>query len=275
VAGLAQQVRVTAFRGDTGWIGYPMISGRWYTGAGQADVPTYFLAATGTAIGDTVTITFAGRQIPVRIVGQVFDSDNGGLALLTDWRTLAGADRRMAPSQYDVGLRPGTSPAAYAQALSGALGPAYDVRTTDSSRGLPVILGLIGTLTLLLALVAGLGVLNTVLLQTRERAHDLGIFKAVGMTPRQTIAMVVCSVAVTGLVAGLAAIPAGIGLLRSLVPAMGAAAGTGVPASFLNVYNAGELAALALSGVVIAVAGALPPATWAAGVTTASALRAE
>ena len=58
--------------------------------------------------------------------------------------------------------------------------------------------GLIGTLTLMLAMVAGLGVLNTIVLSTRERVHDLGVFKAVGMTPRQTIAMVVCWVAGTG-----------------------------------------------------------------------------
>jgi putative ABC transport system permease protein len=38
----------------------------------------------------------------------------------------------------------------------------------------------------------------------------MGVFRAVGMTPRQTIAMVVCSVAGIGLVAGVAAIPAGI-----------------------------------------------------------------
>jgi putative ABC transport system permease protein len=50
-------------------------------------------------------------------------------------------------------------------------------------------------LTLLIAVVAGLGVLNTVVLQTRERVHDLGVFKAVGMTPGQTIAMVVSTVA--------------------------------------------------------------------------------
>jgi putative ABC transport system permease protein len=46
--------------------------------------------------------------------------------------------------------------------------------------------------------VAALGVLNTVVLMTRERAHDLGVFKAVGMTPRQAIAMVVTTVAATG-----------------------------------------------------------------------------
>ncbi|MGC1281870.1 MAG: hypothetical protein WA895_02950, partial [Streptosporangiaceae bacterium] len=72
-----------------------------------------------------------------------------------------------------------------------------------------------------------------------------------------------------------AAIPVGIAALRSLVPVMGAAAGTGMPPSYLDVYSAAELAGLALAGVVIAVAGALLPATWAARNTTSSVLRAE
>jgi putative ABC transport system permease protein len=137
------------------------------------------------------------------------------------------------------------------------------------------VLALVGSLALLLAVAAGLGVLSTVMLQTRERAYHMGVFRAVGMTPRQTIAMVVCSVAGIGLVAGLVAIPAGIALVRYLVPAMGAAAGTGMPPSYLDVYSGGELAGLVLAGVAIAVAGALLPAAWAAGSSTSSVLRAE
>jgi putative ABC transport system permease protein len=137
------------------------------------------------------------------------------------------------------------------------------------------VIGLISILTLLLAAVAGLGVLNTVVLQTRERVHDLGVFKAVGMTPRQAIVMVVCSVAGPGLVAGLIAIPAGIALHQYVLPRMAAAAGTDLPSSFLNVYSDPELAILALAGVVIAAIGALLPAGWAAETSTASALRAE
>jgi putative ABC transport system permease protein len=48
-----------------------------------------------------------------------------------------------------------------------------------------------------------------------------------------------------------------------------------MPPSYLDVYSAAELAGLALAGVVIAVAGALLPATWAARNTTSSVLRAE
>ena len=176
---------------------------------------------------------------------------------------------------YDVALRPGTSAAAYTQALQQRLGPAYAVMPNHRDQGLPIILGLIGTLTLLLAIVAGLGVLNTVVLNTRERVHDLGVFKAIGMTPRQAIAMVVCWVAGIGLVAGLIAVPAGIAVHHYVLPAMAAAANVGLPASFLNVYGGWQVAVLALAGLAIAVAGALLPASWAAATRTATALRAE
>lgn len=84
---------------------------------------------------------------------------------------------------------------------------------------------------------------------------DLGIFKAIGMTPRQTIATVVCSVAGTGLVAGLLAVPAGMAVHRYVLPVMAHAAGTGIPASYLAVYRAWEIAVLALTGLIIAAAG--------------------
>jgi putative ABC transport system permease protein len=275
VAGLSPQVALTAFRGDASWTGYGLVSGHWYTGPGQVEAATGFLTDTGKTVGDTVTLTFGSRQVTARIVGQVFDTDNNGLALITGWQTLAGADHSLAVDQYDVGLRPGTSATAYAQALGKRLGPAYLVNVNGRDQGFAVVLTLIGTLTLLLAFVAGLGVLNTVVLNTRERVHDLGVFKAVGMTPRQTTAMVVCWVAGTGLLAGLVAVPAGMALHRYVLPAMAAAANVSLPPSYLNVYGAGEMAALALAGLVIAVLAALLPAGWAARTRTATALRTE
>ncbi len=273
VAGLSPQVALTAFQGNASWTGYAMISGHWYTGPGQAVVGTGFLNDTGKSVGDTVTIGSGSRLVPVKIVGQVFDTHNNGAAMLTDWQTLARAEPGVTPSVYDVALRPGFSATSYVHALR--LGSPYGVNLTGRDGGLPVVIGLIGTLTLLLAIVAGLGVLNTVVLHTRERVHDLGVFKAIGMTPRQAIAMVVCWVAGIGLVAGLIAVPAGIALHHYVLPVMAAAANTGLPASFLHVYGGWQVAALALAGLVIAVAGALLPAGWAAATKTATALRAE
>ena len=39
VAGQSGQFPLTAFRGTAAWTGYPMISGHWYTGPGQASCP--------------------------------------------------------------------------------------------------------------------------------------------------------------------------------------------------------------------------------------------
>jgi putative ABC transport system permease protein len=275
VVGLTGQVDLTAFRGDAHWTGYDLISGHWYTGAGQAVVPTNFLTVTGTAVGDTVTVAYNGRLIPVRIVGEVFDTDNRGLDLITGWRTIATADPGLAPSAYDVGLRPGTDPQRYAAALGRALKTTGALSLNSNDPFFATLIALIALLTLLLAVVAGLGVLNTVVLHTRERVHDLGVFKAIGMTPRQTIVVVTCWVAGTGLAAGVIAVPAGMVVHRYVLPIMAHAAATNVPESFVNVYSPPELVLLALAGLVIAVAGALLPASWAASARTAAALRAE
>jgi putative ABC transport system permease protein len=275
-AGLTQPVATEAFRGDASWAGYDMISGHWFRGPGQVVVNTSFLTTAGKAVGDTVTVTVGGRTVPVRIVGEAFDPQGQSPALLTSWSTLGGSRAGLTVTQYDVGLRPGTSPRTYLATLGRALrGLPLDVSLPGSDPFFRTVEAMIATLTLLLALVAGLGVLNTVLLGTRDRVHDLGVFKAVGMTPRQTITMVVCWVVGAGLAAGIIAIPAGVILHANIVRQMAAAAGTGLPASYVNVFGAGELALLAVSGLVIAMAGALLPASWAARSRTVSALHAE
>jgi putative ABC transport system permease protein len=276
VAGLSQAASVKAFRGNATWTGYDLISGHWYTGPDQVDVATHFLTATGHQVGDTVTLEVDGKQVAVKIVGQIFDTRNNGLTVLTDWQTLARAEPGLAPDTYEVGLQPGTSATGYAAALQTKLGNDYAVGVNGAhSQVLQVMLALIGTLTLLLAIVAGLGVLNTVVLNTRERVHDLGVFKVIGMTPRQTTAMAVCWVAGIGLIAGIIAVPVGIAVHRVVLPAMANAVDVGLPPSYLAVYHGAELVVLALAGVAIAIAGALLPASWAAAIRTGAALRAE
>jgi putative ABC transport system permease protein len=276
VAGLTQPVKTETFRGDARWIGYDMISGRWYQAPGEVVVNTGFLTQTGKSVGDTVTITFGGQRTIARIAGQVFDPKGRGQpVMITSWQTLGGAGAGLTEQQYDIGLRPGTDPGAYAEVLNHALFPRFFASATTGDSIYHTLTALIGTLTLLLALAAGLGVLNTVTLASRDRVHDLGMFKAVGMTPRQTIAMVVCWTAGVGLAAGVIAVPVSVILHSSVVRAMARAGGTGLPASYVNVFTPAELALLALAGLVIGVAGALLPASWAARARTASAIRAE
>ena len=187
-----------------------------------------------------------------------------------------GSEAPEVPGYYAVSLKPGVNRDAWASALQSALGRSYGVNA-DGGGGaqLLAVVTLIAMLTLLIIVVAGLGVLNTVALQIREPAHDIGIFKALGMTPRQTLTMVVCSVGITGLVAGIIAVPLGILLHHQVLPAMAHAANSGLPASLFTVYSGPELVILALAGLVIAIAGAMIPASWAANSRTATALRTE
>jgi putative ABC transport system permease protein len=130
-------------------------------------------------------------------------------------------------------------------------------------------------LTLMLVCVAGLGVLNSVILDTRERVHDLGVCKALGMSPQQTVSLVLASVAGIGVLGGLIGVPLGFALHGFVLPVMGHAAGTNLPPSILDVYDAPQLVLLGLAGIAIAMLGALLPAGWAAGARTATALRTE
>lgn len=283
VAGLSQQAQVTAFDGDASWTGYAIIKGSWYSGSGSVDVNTTFLTDTGTSVGSTVTLTSGGRSETVRIAGEAFGNDTSDPGVFMSGSDLARIDPGQAPTRYYAGVKPGTDPQAVANALDAKLDPSGPapaavggIQVTPNDNGeLIAVVTLIALLTILLVVVAGLGVLNTVVLQLRERVHDLGVFKSVGMTPRQAIAMVVCSVTLIGLLAGIVGVPLGVLVHNGVVPVMGHAANTDLPAAVISVYSWWQYVLLALAGLVIAVVAALGPAGWAARTRTAFALRAE
>ncbi|ATO13630.1 ABC transporter permease [Micromonospora sp. WMMA2032] len=271
VVGISEPVSVTAITGDATWDGFEMVSGRWFTAPGEAVASGPLLTATGARIGDTVTVHVEGTSARLRIVGEVFEST---MAVFAD--TTAFADRK--PAEYRIALTPGTDAGDYAQRLTAALAAqALTAQPTglETDPLLVVVEGLTATLTLLLLAVAALGVLNMLVLDLRDRVHDLGVHKALGMTPGQTIAMVVASVAGVGLLGGLLGVPAGMAMQRLVVPAMAASGGLRLPETLLDVYGPVLLTALALGGPVTALLGALLPAGWAARTRTATALRTE
>jgi putative ABC transport system permease protein len=273
---------VYAYDGDSSWLGWSLVSGRWYNGPGQIDVNTAFASDTHRGTGDSVTLTVNGKPISVRIAGEVFIPDPVA-AIWVSSQTLGGPAAGLAIHQYDMGLTPGTSPQAYTDALKGALrqalGPGIVVGTEGaSSLGGFLDTSLFAWLTLLVGLLAGLGVLNAALMATRERVHDLGVFKAVGMTPRQTITMVICWVIAPAVIAAAIALPAGLTIQDHLVRQLTSGTalhGTALPGSFVHVLGDTDLLLLAIAGLAIAIAGALGPASWAARTRTSAILRTE
>jgi putative ABC transport system permease protein len=276
VPGIAESVNAQAFGGDASWIDDGIITGHWYDAPGEVDVNTEFLTQSDLAVGDTATVTIGTHPVTVRIAGEVFQPSNQPM-LFGSAQTLPGLATTANLQEYYVGLRPGTSASAYIRAVNARLGSRSPWGATgpDGGQFYVIASGLVGVLALMVAVAAGLGVLNTVLMGTRDRVHDLGIFKALGMRPGQLLTMVVCWIAGPAVVAAVLAAPAAVALNTATVRAMAGTAHTGIPASFTQVFPPSRLALLSLAALAIAAAGALLPAVWAARARPATALRAE
>lgn len=258
---------------------YYLNSGRWFSAAGEAVVPDRLASETGLKIGDTFTAQDSGHAIPLKVVGIDFDVTHQGRTVLTPASTYTALGLAAPIDTFNVDLKPGTATEEYLSTVNNALEPlqahAEPAYGRSASDIVQLMSAMVGTLTLMLIAVAALGVLNTVVQDTREKVHDIGVFKALGMTPRQTVAMVTASVVLTGFVAGLLGVPVGVAVERSVLGPMQSSVGMHLPPQVTGVYTAGLVGPLLLGGIVIAVLGALLPAGWAARTRTATALRSE
>ncbi|HEX6489436.1 MAG TPA: ABC transporter permease [Candidatus Dormibacteraeota bacterium] len=279
VPGLAAPIPFTGYRGSSDWIGYVLISGRWFSAPGEVVTPSHLMDVTGLQLGQTFVASHNGESETLRLVGEIFDQENQDLLLRGRWSDVAALDPQLSVQRYEVQLKPGTDPDRYASALQQAGGPDMDARPTRSfsaSSAFLLIEAVLTGLATVLAAIAAAGVLNTVVLTTRERRREIAILKAIGMDPRQVVVMVVSGVARTGLVAGLLALPLGLFMHHQILGAMGEiATNTRVPASFYSVLGTLPLLGLACAGAVIAAAGAWLPAQWAALERISGALQVE
>ena len=270
-----ETVPVTAYSGDSSWLGFVLIHGRWFGAPGEAVAPTAFFTRTGYHVGDVIGASLYGQPVQFKLVGEIFDQQGDDILLRTSFDSIPA---RLATWSYEVQLRPGTDAVAYASTIESA-GPGLTARL-NRENGIDTAFTLINSvlagLALVLGLIAASGVFNTVVLNTRERARDIAILKAVGMTPHQVTAMVLATVAVLGVLGALVGIPAGILLHRYIVTVMGQiATSTGIPDQFFHVFGFGLLAGLVTSAVGIALVGASVPARWAARSRITEVLQAE
>jgi putative ABC transport system permease protein len=274
VVGWRNSATVGFYRGDSASLGPQVLNGRWPTRAGELAVPSRFLNQRGLALGDTITVELNGQHTQVRIVGVVLV--NNADTVFADWQTLTVLAPNARADTYEVQLKSGTDQQAYARGIAAA-DPGLQVlppRDGTSSQAVALISSAT-LLTLLLGIVAALGVFNTVVLNARERRRDLGMLKSIGMTPRQVTVMMVTSMGGLGVVGGLIGVPLGVIAHHVVAPAMMRAAQSDVFGFVLHVYPAPMLAVLALAGIAIAVLGAAIPSRAAARISIAEVLHNE
>jgi putative ABC transport system permease protein len=288
VPAIAAPVQAQVFSGDSSWQGWTMITGHWLGGPGQVVVNTEFLDQSGLSVGDSTTVNTgtvnlgegtvnAGTSVTVKIVGELFDPSSQP-NVYASAQTLPGVATVANLGQWNIGLRQGTSVSSYIVGVNRVLGsssPWAAVSQQGGGQFFTIASALIGLLSLMVAIASGLGVLNTVLMTTRDRVHDLGIFKAIGMRPGQVLTMVCCWVIGPAILAAVLAAPAAVQLNAATLHAMANAAHTRIPGDLTSVFPVPRLAVLSLAALVIAALGALLPASWAARARPATALRTE
>ncbi|BAL89994.1 putative permease [Actinoplanes missouriensis 431] len=275
VAGQSEPLKINFVRGDMPAMGYQeqLYEGHWMTAPDQLVLPTQLLNERGLTIGEKLTVSLDGDWTTFTIVGETVRGLPGPEGAFAAWRDFPRQD----PNAYfyQVQTVAGTDLNAYADKVTAA-DPGLDAwNNTGGDSFSTVITAFSGVLALMLATVAALGVLNTVALNVTERRRDLGMLKSIGMTPRQVVAMVVTSMAALGVVAGVLGIPLGLIAHRIVLPLSADAAKIRLPEYVMQVWDPATVALLLLSGVGIAVAGALLPARAAARLTIARVLHNE
>jgi putative ABC transport system permease protein len=280
VPGLADPVDSVAFRGDAPGVGWSafLVRGRW-PGANPGEVllRRSVLDQAGLDVGSSFDGVIAGRPLRLHVVGEITATDFGAALA---WSTLTAADPGAEPDRYVVQLRPGSDADAYAAAVR-AQEPDFltvtpnQVANESTNETINTINALMSVLVLVLALIAAAGVFSTMLLHVRERSRDVAILKAVGMTPRQLLTMVMTSSAVLGLIGGLVAMPLGVRTYRGLMNQLAQQIGNRPPSFAFDVLHPATLYPLGVMGLAIALAGAFLPARRAARSRVAAILRSE
>jgi predicted lysophospholipase L1 biosynthesis ABC-type transport system permease subunit len=128
----------------------------------------------------------------------------------------------------------------------------------------------------------GLGTLSPGIQQAavaRDRAllaaRDVAVLKAVGMSPRQLLAMVMTASAVLGVIGGLVALPLGVRTYHGLMTQLARQVGNRPPPFAFDVLHPTTLYPLGLMGLAVALAGAFFPARRAARSRAGEILRSE
>ncbi len=235
----------------------------------------------GLGVGSTITLIGDPAAAPTafRVVGVLLstpgDPDPGGRTVIV---ALEAAQRLFATDRVtavDLLLADGASAAGVIAELDRRLTvEPYTVSTpADVAAALEAATAETRAAIALVAAVALFGgaflIFNTLSMTVAERARDVGLFRAAGMTRRQVILMVLLSAAHLGVVGVALGLLAGIGLAAGAVGLLG---GTGAALAELSLPP-GALALGVLLGFIVTAAAAVEPALRAGGISPVAALR--
>jgi putative ABC transport system permease protein len=239
---------------------YPfhVVQGQLYHVPEQAVATEGLLSALGLKLGQFVRMWFGGVPVTFQIVGRIIDPQYGGEVLAYGRDTLADEGAPAPIGFYSLILRPGVSPAAAVTRLARTSGGRLDAAVVpDPADQLGIVQVALAALIGVLALIGLTSLLTASLLGERDHQRDVGVLRAMGLTPLQVRVALMMRTTVLALIA--VAVGTVLGrlvsstLIGSVSRLYGLGAGLGRPPS------AGTLAAaVALAIGAAALAAVLP-----------------
>ncbi len=190
-----------------------------FRSGGGVFVSEPFAYRTGLGLGDEVRLPTEAGPSTWEIVGVFFDygSDRGSILMSRDAYDSRWSDRQITSMAFFA--EPAVDPDALVDRLRAAAGPESPL-LIRSNRGLREAslavfdrtFAVTGVLRLLAFVVAFIGVLSALMALQLERRRELGVMRALGLTPRELTALVTTQTGLMGLLAGVMAVPAGLAL---------------------------------------------------------------
>ncbi|GAA4883472.1 FtsX-like permease family protein [Pseudonocardia benzenivorans] len=250
-----------------------LAGGRLPVGHDEVAVGPRAASTLGVNVGDTLDIRRVhGGTSTLRIVGvAVLTSQNNG-AVGDGLLVAPTVMRELVPGQplFDAAVvaAPGAADALYAELAQNL--EVFPRQVPDAVRNLGDLVTLPEILALVLAVVAGAGMVHALLTAGRRHAREVAVLSVLGATPgqvRSTLAVMAAATVVPALVVG---VPLGLGAARvlwwQLATATGVAGDLAVPWRLLLVVVPAVLAgALLLSLAPATRAARTPPAVALAG----------
>jgi putative ABC transport system permease protein len=240
---------------------------------GAAIVPAGLAERLGLAVGDTMHIPVdAARAIDLRVAAIVQRSMPGtsGEAILVGWHDATASLGVLGADAFAVRFLPGMETQAAPGLRATAQSLALEANPIERIQGavaeaLARVFGVFDALALVAVLVAALGIVNTLTMGVLERVREIGVLRAIGMSRRQAMRMVVVEAGILGIVGVVLGAVAGLGAGVVLLQVGG---GPGTPGG-LPLLPIGVAAVL---GLVLPAIAALYPARAAARISIVEAL---
>lgn len=177
----------------------------------------------GVGVGDVLRLRTSRGERELSIVGVYYDfASDVGLVLMSR-RTYLRHWRDLPLTGFSVDLQPGADLEATIRRLRSAVGgEGLSIQSNQALKRVSMAIfdrtfRITSVLRLVSGLVAFIGVLSALMALQLERARELGVLRANGLTPGQVWHLVTSQTGLMGLAAGLLSIPVGLALAAIMI----------------------------------------------------------